>query len=114
VDTSSSTLRAHIDFNTTNANALVDQTGNGYDFTLKSGATAPGIYQIMQTSTPTGKRVYQFERSYLNAWGGWVPTFGTSSATGLVVGGGGGGGSRHAGGGGAGELGAYTGLSIST
>ena len=114
VDTSSSTLRAHIDFNTSNANALVDQTGNGYDFTLKSGATAPGIYQIMQTSTPTGKRVYQFERSYLNAWGGWVPTFGTSSATGLVVGGGGGGGSRHAGGGGAGELGAYTGLSITT
>jgi uncharacterized repeat protein (TIGR02543 family) len=115
VATSGSSLRAHFDFNSTDTALVKDQTGNGYDFTLKSGATAPTIYQVAQQNEFAGSTIYKFERSYLTPWGGWVTPSGlTGTATLLALGGGGSGGTRHAGGGGAGELVYSTSLALTS
>ncbi|MEY4988628.1 MAG: hypothetical protein RI933_261 [Actinomycetota bacterium] len=104
VSTSGSTLRAHFDFNSTDTSKLVDQGPNGYDFALKSGATAPTIHNVVEPIA-NSKKGFKFTRSVLNAWGGWIATEGLSTGAQLLaVGGGGSGGTRHAGGGGAGEL----------
>lgn len=112
VSSSSSTLRAHFDFNSTDTSTLFDQTGNGYDFALKSGATAPSLYQLAQQTSST----YKFDRSFLTTWGGWISPSAVSDSRILIVAGGGGGGradvNNSGGGGGAGAVYTATGASI--
>lgn len=114
VDTSSSTLRAHYDFNTATTTALKDQTSNGYDFTLMSGATAPSVYQIARESTSSGTTTYKFEKSIQTTWGGWFSKNSLSSASVLVVGAGGGAGKGVSGTAGPGASGGGGGVSSLT
>jgi hypothetical protein len=94
------TLRAHWDFNESNAPGQ-DLTGT-YPLTASS---TPVLTSLVSPAQVSGKVVYEFKRTYLTAWGGWVPPTEISpNVDALAVAGGGAGGSRHGGGGGAGAI----------
>lgn len=93
-------LRAHWDFNDSNAPGQ-ELTGT---YPLTASAT-PVLSDLVTPSVANGIRTYKFDRTYLNAWAGWVAPTGTASRySAAVVGGGGGGGAWVGGGGGAGGL----------
>lgn len=101
--TGSPTLLTHYDFNdNTQATTLRDQVGSK-DLTISNRVVSnfSPLVQLDQ-ATKSGWNIYEFERSYLVANGGWTPPAGVDSANVLVVAGGGGGGAHVGGGGGGG------------
>lgn len=105
----SSSLTAHFDFNEESGTSVY----NRVDTTKSLSATSVLREDVKSTALVNGKTVVTFPRTYLNPVNGWTVPSGVTRADALAIGGGGGGGSRHAGGGGAGEVGSYSGLSLS-
>jgi hypothetical protein len=109
--TSPPTLRAHYDFNEFVTGQVLDRSGNNRHLafnTAASGSYASTNFTdsaIVGVSTPSTRKVYQFNRTYLTALGGWMSPDGLPPKAQLLIiaGGGGGGGStdsNHGGGGG--------------
>jgi hypothetical protein len=96
--TSPPELRAHYDFNEFVTGQVLDRSGNNQHLAFNTGVA--GSYastnftdsEIVSSSVSSTNRVFQFNRSYLNADGGWLAPNTSVSYRALIVGGGGGGG----------------------
>lgn len=98
----SSGLVSHFDFNAPEAAMAVNDV-YGSNHLTATGTPQYTSLASADTSSASGKKLFKFERTYLNYLGGWVtPESATDVKVLIVAGGGGGGGKQAAGGGGAG------------
>lgn len=87
----SSGLVSHFDFNAPDAAMAVN---DAYGSNHLSSSGSPGYTSLVSedTSSAPGKKLFKFERTYLNYLGGWFSPVADAAASALVVGAGGGGG----------------------
>ncbi|MGA1346355.1 MAG: LamG domain-containing protein, partial [Ilumatobacteraceae bacterium] len=103
VSPSDTNLAAYWDFNQSTGSTVTALGSAGSAATLTAvGAPAYTELATADTASRAGWTVWEFDRSYITAAGGWTVPAGVQAAEVLVVGGGGGGGARVGAGGGAG------------